>query len=557
MIGTDLNNLTSSKFRRVSYQWGAPRGSLLPLEILACFAIDGEQNRARVESILKDHHDHHVIWDAFKKLESNAMISSHKSRISGGRREFFFKITEKGLELLISENPLPQTFWNVVLGYCYHNEHQIGIEKVKQFYKLFTDRYLKYSSGQQYTFELDIFDRACENWLYKISKTDKMSMDQIILEILALQPNLTLRELRQAVKEIDEDQLNSALSNYIHRKYEPAEIGPNVDRFFNGSTMMKEKWELLSYNLIKVKHNAKGEDVYRLSLFGVLFVLSLIRYNDRGKLNHGLYHSNRPLLEYYDIIAAKYEDSIPLIFKKWRLVRRTLKTIAAYNFDIILDQHFREKSMHELSAFMRDTEDYLHITCGNKCFFESTKSILEITRRQIGEMQMRGMEQMSRFVERKRDQYPCESIENARKLVEKKIDAVSQLISEITVNLEPVGYDPVTFEEKAQKWGVDSQEAKQLGQFYEIDSIETPIAEEIAFLYYLNLNDEWYFHVMEPHIMEHSRDIVRPIQCLRDILDGDQEIREWFSQWVEELVKYQDEVLKTMSEFYHEIRIRG
>jgi hypothetical protein len=63
-------------------------------EILACLAIDGEQNRAGVESILKDHHDHHVIWDAFKKLESNAMISSHKSRISGGRREFFFKITE-------------------------------------------------------------------------------------------------------------------------------------------------------------------------------------------------------------------------------------------------------------------------------------------------------------------------------------------------------------------------------------------------------------------------------------------------------------------------------
>jgi hypothetical protein len=541
----------------IKSRWYETRKPRVPLEILACLAIDGEQNRARVETILKDHHDHHVIWDAFKKLEGNAMISRHKSRISGGRREFFFKITEKGLELLISESPLPQTFWHVVLGYCYHNKHQIGIEKVKHFYKLFADRYLKYSGEQRYTFELDIFDRACENWLHNISRTDKMSIDQIILEILAFQPNLTLRELRQAVKEIDEDQFNNALSNYIHRKYEPAVIGPNVDRFLNGSTIMKGKWELLSYNLIKVKHNPKGEDVYRLSLFGVLFVLSLIRYNDRGKLNHGLYHSDRPLSEYYDMIAAKYEDSIPLIFKKWRLLRRTLNTIAAYNFDIILDQHFRDKSMHELSAFKRHTEDYLHITTGNKYFFESTKSILEITRRQIGEMQMRGMEQMSRFVERKRDQYPCESFENARKLVEKKIAAVSQLISEITVNLQPVGYDPVTFEEKAQKWGVDSQEAKRLGQFYEIDSIETPIADEIAFLYYLNLNDEWYFHVMEPHIIEPSPDIVRPIQCLRDILDGDQEIREWFSQWVGELVKYQEEVLKTMREFYHEIRIQG
>jgi hypothetical protein len=177
---------------------------------------------------------------------------------------------------------------------------------------------------------------------------------------------------------------------------------------------MKEKWELLSYNLIKVKHNKKGEDVYRLSLFGVLFVLSLVRYNDRGNLNQGLYHSDQPFLEYYDIIADRYEDSNPLIFKKWRLLRRTLKTIAAYNFDVILDQQFREKSMRDLSAFKRHPGDHMHITSGNKYFFESTKSILEITRRQIGEMQIRGMEQMSRFVEWKRIQFPCESIENAR-----------------------------------------------------------------------------------------------------------------------------------------------
>jgi hypothetical protein len=543
--------------QNIESRWYRTRKPRVPLEILACLAIEGELSRTKVDSILMRHHDHHVIWDAFKKLESDAMIYRDKSRISGGRREFLFKITEKGLELLISESPLPQTFWNIVLCYCYHKDHQISLEKVKHFYKLFVDRYLKYPGEQRYTFEFDTFNRACEDWLYKISKTKKMSVDQIILEILAFRPNLTLRELRQIVKEIDEDQFKNTLSNYIFRKYEPAEIGPNGDRYLNGSIITKEKWELLSYNLIKVMHNTKGNDVYRLSLFGVLFVLSLVRYNDRGKLNHGLYHSDQPLLEYYNIIADRYRDSIPLIFKKWRLVRRTLKTIAAYNFDIILDQHFREKSMRELSAFKRHPDDNLHITSGNKYFFESTKSILEITRRQTGEMQIKGMEQMSRFVKQKSDQFPSESIENARNIVEEKIAAVSQLISEITINLEPIGYDPVTFEEKAQQWVVDSQEAKRLRQFYEIDSIEKPIADEIAFLYYLNLNDEWYFHVMEPHIMEPSCDIVRPLQCLRDILRGDQEIRESFSQWVGEMVKHQEEVLKTMHEFYHEIRIQS
>jgi hypothetical protein len=62
--------------------------------------------------------------------------------------------------------------------------------------------------------------------------------------------------------------------------------------------------------------------------------------------------------------------------------------------------------MQELSIFKRYPGDEVHISSGNKYFFESTKSILEITRRQIGEMQIRGMEQMARFVERKRHEFP-------------------------------------------------------------------------------------------------------------------------------------------------------
>lgn len=109
-------------------------------------------------------------------------------------------------------------------------------------------------------------------------------------------------------------------------------------------------------------------------------------------------------------------------------------------------------------------------------------------------------------------------VEDARNLVEKKIAAVSQLISEITVNLEPIGYDPITFKEKALEWGVDSQEAKRLSEFYDIDSIERPIAYEIAFLYYSNLNDQWYFHIMDPNLIDPSYNGARPLQCLLTII---------------------------------------
>jgi DNA-binding PadR family transcriptional regulator len=96
----------------------ALRGTRKPrvsIKILYCLPKWGESSRSRIESILK--HDHHVIWDAFKKLEDNRMIAYTRSTINAGRREFFFRITEDGLRTLILEIRLPQESWSIMLGY--------------------------------------------------------------------------------------------------------------------------------------------------------------------------------------------------------------------------------------------------------------------------------------------------------------------------------------------------------------------------------------------------------------------------------------------------------
>ncbi len=142
-------------------------------------------------------------------------------------------------------------------------------------------------------------------------------------------------------------------------------------------------------------------------------------------------------------------------------------------------------------------------------------------------------------------------IETARKLDEKKIDAVSKLIHEITVNLDTVGYDPITYKEKAMEWGIGLEEAERLSQFFDIDSIEGPIVNEISFLYYLNLNDEWYFHTMND---SRERPLYeRPLLCLLAILKEDSEIQEWFAKLIGDIVKYQEGVMQSMREFYDRI----
>jgi hypothetical protein len=398
----------------------------------------------------------------------------------------------------------------------------------------------------RFTFELELFDRACNDWLDKINTSKTLAIQQVILETLALHPNLTLREVVQNIKEFREVEIANTLSNLIPLKHRPATADDSYYDYMHGTTRVIEKWQLLSTKIIKVRQ-LRGVDTYQLSLFGVLFLLKLIRQNDINRLKHGLYNNDKSFLEYCDIIADKYSHTIPLIFKKWRLLKRILKTLAAYNFDIVTDQQFRDKIMREMAIFKRPGEEELHVTSGNKYLFEGYKSILEISQKQLGEVQMRGIESLHNIASHRIVYFPDDTIETFRKLDAKKIYAVSKLINEITVNLDTVGYDPITYKEKAMEWGIGLEEAERLSQFFNIDSIEGPIANEISFLYYLNLNDEWYFHIMNDNL---ERPLYpRPLRCLLTILKEDTEIREWFSKLIGDIVKYQEGVMQSMREF--------
>lgn len=349
------------------------------------------------------------------------------------------------------------------------------------------------------------------------------------------------------MKGYQEDEIANALSNLISIKHRPATADDSYYDYMHGTTRVIEKWQLLSTKIVKVRHNLRGVNTYQLSLFGVLFLLKLIRQNDINRLRHGLYNNDKSVLDYCDIIADNYRDAIPLIFRKWSLLKRILKTLAAYNFDIVTDQQFRYKIIREMAIFKRPGEEELHITSGNKYLFEGYRSILEISQKQLGEVQIRGMEALRNIALHRIAYFPHGTVESARKLDEKKIDAVSKLIKEITVNLETVGYDPMTYKEKAIEWGFGLEEAERLSQFFEIDSIEGPIANEISFLYYLNLNNEWYFHIMNESL---ERPLYpRPLRCLLAILKEDAEIREWFSKLIGDILKYQEEELQSMREF--------
>ena len=420
-------------------RWYKTRKPKVALEILACLAIEGEVSITEAESILENRHDHHVIWDSFKKLKINGMISGGDERRILGSREFLYNITEKGLELLISERP--QTFWNSMLGYCYHNKQQVSKEKVKHFYELSVGRIagtiLKYPIGHLYTFEyMDFFDRACKYLLNKISNADKMPLDQIILETLAVHPRLTLEELKPFIpEEFSEYQIKNRLYNYAPVKWG----GYHVDGYLNDITVTEQKWKLLLNDFIKAKiTTTRGIYNFELSLFGVLFVLLLVRYNDMNTLKHGLYYQDKSLENYFDIVAGNYQRAIPRIFKKWHTLKRILKAFAIYNFDIALERAFRERTMEELVVFEHSNHDEVLITSGNKNLFQGKKSILQINLRLLNKFLEKGTQEYTNFVKNKIADSHNEDAQNS---VKKKIYPVYKLILELEIGLNVVGHE--------------------------------------------------------------------------------------------------------------------
>jgi hypothetical protein len=140
-------------------------------------------------------------------------------------------------------------------------------------------------------------------------------------------------------------------------------------------------------------------------------------------------------------------------------------------------------------------------------------------------------------------------------------DGIATLDMTPDLFLDPSVYDPVSFQDLVKKEAIadviKSQQAEQISRLFKIDVVEKAFAEEITFLYFLNLHNKYRFVVVLPikdysqvsNIRKPKEPSFSPIQCLLTILRHDKQIREWFSTWVQDLGRYQEEILRTIYDF--------
>jgi DNA-binding PadR family transcriptional regulator len=531
----------------------------LRMEILELIAIDGKMSVSKAESSLKEKHHHPDVWHAFKDLERKEFIEKRVDRnpgkgklMSRGRQQIYYKITERGLRVLIRDyNKImekvidPQTFWKIIMTFCDNSTKEIHLDKVEEFYQLFLGKYLKYSSGHGYSFQLDQFNQMCDNWIQHIVlSSTELILDQIILEVLAIHPGITLAELvnRVAQAGIRTEEVEKTLSYYTPMPHRPAFI--DVYGKSDGIEYKKTDWRFHIHKTIVIKTNAAGNNVYELSLFGVLLVQTVILYNQMNKLQYGLYYNDMLFEDYYDKIASNYQNKLPLIFGKWNLLKKVLRTMSAHNFSIILDGKARSDIMAK--SFLEG---------GNKELYDSVAAVALHSQKQLSELFLKGIPEYFNYI----------SDPDKQPEARKNTAAAFQMLLEVNILLDPWAYDPRSFHDLVKKEApseiIDPRQAEQMSHLYEIDIMEKAFAEEVSFLYFLNLRNNYRFQDVLPMEYYDQKQLynidmklsLTPMQYLLRILRDDKQMNELFSTCIQDLSKYQEEVLTTINDFYNEI----
>jgi hypothetical protein len=529
----------------------------LQIDILGCLVLKGRLSKGLVESILKERR-HGDILKAFDELERKGLIEKGKRKFGRGRKQFYYKITEKGVGLLISYEPThPLKFWKAMYGYCHHfnDNGKISYDKVENLYQSFMKKYLKYSS-HGFSFQFDIFDNMCDKWFkdFILNSDDdtKISPEQKVIEALAIYPKLKFEDLVKKTKE-DESEIRKVLSTYTLESYKPL-VDENeyyTDQNIIGKKYNKKYWGFLLHNTVIVTQNNDGIKTYDLSLFGVILVLTLVRYYDMGRLNHGIYYRNISFSNYYDKIAANYQDKLPLIFGKWNLLKDILRLYAAYNFDIILDKEIR----------LRDSDKLSIIRGGNKELYDSIREIILQTLQQLGDYENAGHMVYLHYAsgtpyeyEGQRDQNYDDYLMNNNidvgdKSDQQKVYVINRKLKEIMTLLNPVEY---IFSEAANLKPEDLAQIPHM--------LEEQFADEITALYYIHL---YYDHAFDTRINQTSKYrssstdnkndqfpiLSIPKRCLLAIIQSDKNkplISEWFSKWKEDIIALQKEIYDTL-----------
>jgi hypothetical protein len=534
------------------YKTRKPR---LRFEILACLAQNGNLTKKTTRSLLK-HGARSEIIKSFQKLESDGLIKQLDFKYARGGRQYNYKITERGLTQLIKNDPDPLKFWKNLFGYSQHIDRGLTMEEVDRYYDLFTERFLKYKSSDTFS-ALEFFDQLCDRWFHNtILKKDKLEIEQKVIEVLAVYPRISFKELVKRTGSSNYE-AKKCLATYTLTSYRQVDksrrygIGSHQWHMERGN----RHWKLLLHSIVVVNHVSSIDDeTYELSLFGIMLALAIVSSNylraSALSLKHGLHYQNMSFADYYDKIVRNYEYKLPLILGKWNLLKHILKLYAAYNLDIIFDKRLRSRQ-------------YSVIDGGNEESFESLQKMASSNSNQIFELLDTGelvenevisLLQEGRYYKidtKERQDYLMDinsDIDLQTQINSDNIHSLRKKLDEIELILNPLHR---TNRERSYDIDIIPEDLNMLKKIS--IRFEVQFEKEITALYYLHLYSSAAFISLgagtAARKSHHKDPDWKPKECLSLLIKNDTNkplLREWFYDLTDEINSLQEEIYNAL-----------
>jgi hypothetical protein len=535
------------------------RKPILQIKILRLIANKGRLAICEAESSLKGQHFHNEIWESFNILKKKGLIKKMPDRNPGpgkligkGLPRNYHAVTEKGLVALIKEGLEPKDFWNYLIDYS-SAEPKLDrrLDIIEDIYELFLQKYLKYSSGFDYNviFQLDQFNKMCKHWITKNTSNDSITLEQKVLEILAVagsSDGMTIEEISENCRE-EPEKVRKLLWQYTPT-YHQGSFLMEEDVYLDNNALERELVDIVMRNIITTQ-TINGVKKYSLSLFGIMLVLTLVRYHNMNRLDLYLL-GNHSIQEAFDIVASNYKNKLPLIFGQWFTLKDILKIISVYNFDVIIDRESRLMSV-QTSVNMK----------GNKEFYHGNEGVTMYNRKQMMDLYDAGISVITNVHSKVDDKENIQYWDNPKTIgVYKKLVEIGVLLG--------YHYDRSHNEENVPTTWM----------------LERSFAYEITFLYYLNLNSDTYVPLLLPQndyfpmfaddllskitsnkfqseqaneysVAQQTSKItpISPRERLVAILKQNKPVNEWFSNCILNSLKFTSAADEIMSSFYKEI----
>ena len=539
--------------------WFKHKRPELWIKILKSIVWSGQLSKKKLADRLEANYSD--ISDAVDALLARQFIRFSGKWLTTGRRpEKFYKITEDGLRALLSIDLYPNEFWKAIVLLCDSSKKQLSRKEFEDYYLIFERNFLGHVKIPGYFFLSSLFDSFLEQELHACDSYDAIPISQIIIECLALNGSVTLEELFDLSRAKKNDVIRVLNKYSIQRNPKPnSHLGDSSHNTLTDQDIQMPYHNFLSHLLIVSTETVKGTE-YSLSLFGVMFAISLIRYyykgaNDSCDLVDSDYHRTDRLVlfysgidekEYFETIVKNYSQKVPLIFGKWGVLKSELGSILLFEaFDILIFKNDRSRNMHTSI-----------LSGGNKEFYDDMMILSYNALNKLRLVYGSGTHILNGYEKIKPD------IPNDFRIlpIYAKVREIRDLLNlaEISAFLQGLTTKKL-WRHASQDEGMISQEVDN------IEKIELIFSVELCFLFYLNLNTIFFSKSNKDVVkIENKRPIIpariqeiyqlgSPRQRLMAIFAKDKEIKQSFLGWIQDIIDYRIKTFDMMSDFYKEI----